>query len=145
MLRAALGRCASRVTRFERTHLRTAAGSHSAAPPAAARLSAASSHVTRRGSSAPRQRAPCARPWTSRRATMSTGRSDLLRRHNEIRSALSFFLHQWHKHRLAGTTPSASAAAADFARFRALEAVVRRVQEPGLGSGSVSTDRWGHR
>ena len=54
--------------------------------------------------------------------------SELLRRHNEIRSALGFFLQQWYKHKQASTVADPRQALRDFVRFRSLESVIERVK-----------------
>ena len=76
---------------------------------------------------------------------MSGKGADLLSRHNEIRSALSFVLGQWYKHKQAGTSIDSRQVLSDFVRFRSLESVIERikashpqVQAPGGGRGKMS-------
>ena len=75
-------------------------------------------------------------------AATSTG-SELLRRHAEIRSALSFFLQRWYRHRQAGTAPDKATVLADFVRFRSLDAVTQRLatRHPQVASGSAASGR----
>lgn len=58
----------------------------------------------------------------------SKGPSEVLRRHNEIRSALAFFLQQWGKHKQASTVADPQAVLRDFVRFRSLESVIERIK-----------------
>jgi hypothetical protein len=70
------------------------------------------------------------------------GPPHLLRRHNEVRSALTFVLNTWYKHKQAGTSPDATASIAEFARFRSLDAVLRRVRgTPGGAEGRSASQR----
>lgn len=54
---------------------------------------------------------------------MPASQAQVLARHSEIRSALRFFLSSWYKHKQLGSLPSKDQVAADFVRFRSLEAV----------------------
>ena len=51
----------------------------------------------------------------------------LLRRHNEIRAAITFFLNQFARHRQAGSEPDASRVLRGWAAFRGLEAVTQHL------------------
>jgi hypothetical protein len=53
---------------------------------------------------------------------------DLNKRHNEIRSALNFFLSQWYKHKQASTSVDSTQVLKDYISYRSLESVIQRIK-----------------
>ncbi len=53
--------------------------------------------------------------------------ASLLQRHNEIRSALHFFLSSWYSAKQAGTSIDKSRVLQGFIKYRSLDAVVERL------------------
>lgn len=48
----------------------------------------------------------------------------LLKRHQEIRSALSFFLQSWYKHKQVGSVPDPSKVMFDYIKFKSYKSVL---------------------
>ena len=54
----------------------------------------------------------------------------LLKRHNEIRQALSFFLQSWYKHKQIGAVPEPSRVMFDYVKFRSYKDVIAKLSTP---------------
>lgn len=63
----------------------------------------------------------------------------LLARHNEIQTALKFFLQSWYKHKQCGTVPDPNQVVFDFARYKSLGPVIKHLQTPASQPQSISS------
>jgi hypothetical protein len=72
-------------------------------------------------------------------------RDGLLKRHNEVRGALTFFLRSWYKHKQAGTHADPGSVLLDYARFKGLGPVLTqlRTEAPQVQRASAKPGREG--